>query len=72
MQLMIGGIGVVLLIISLVAMFFVIRRITIPLGIAVDDLGQLAAGNFTATVPSELLRRKDEVGKLAGAINGLT
>ena len=72
MQLMIGGIGVILLILSLIAMFFVIRRITGPLGIAVDDLGQLAAGNFTASVPPELLRRKDEVGKLAVAINGLT
>ena len=72
MQWMIGGIGVALLVISLIVMFFVVRRITIPLGIAVADLGQLAAGNFTATVPPELLRRKDEVGKLAVAINGLT
>jgi len=72
MQLMIGGIGAILLALSLVAMFFVIRRITGPLGIAVDDLGQLAAGNFTASVPPELLRRKDEIGKLTTAINGLT
>ena len=72
MQLMIGGIGIVLLALSLVAMFFVIRRITVPLGIAVDDLGQLAAGNFTASVPPELLQRKDEVGKLSVAINSLT
>ncbi len=72
MQLLIGGIGAILLALSLVAMFFVIRRITGPLGIAVDDLGQLAAGNFTASVPPDLLRRKDEVGKLATAINALT
>ena len=72
MQLMIGGIGAILLALSLVAMFFVIRRITGPLGIAVDDLGQLAAGNFTASVPPDLLRRKDEIGKLATAINALT
>ncbi len=72
MQWMIGGSGIILLLLSLIAMFFVVRRITVPLGIAVDDLGQLAAGNFTASVPPELLRRKDEVGKLAMAINALT
>ena len=71
-RLIIGGVGAALLVIGLFAMFFVVRRITVPLGLAVDDLAQLGAGNFTATVPPELLKRKDEIGKLATAINSLT
>ena len=71
-QMLIGGISLILLVISLFVMFYVVRRITRPLGIAVDDLAQLGAGNFTATVPPELLGRKDEIGKLAAAINALT
>ena len=71
-QMLIGGISLILLVIGLFVMFYVVRRITRPLGIAVDDLAQLGAGNFTATVPPELLGRKDEIGKLATAINALT
>ena len=71
-RLIIGGVGAVLLLIGLFAMFFVVRRITVPLGLAVDDLAQLGAGNFTATVPPEMLKRKDEIGKLSAAINALT
>lgn len=71
-QMIIGGVGVALLIISLIAMFFVVRRITVPLGIAVNDLAELGAGNFTASVPPKLMQRKDEIGKLAIAINNLT
>ena len=71
-RLIIGGVGAVLLLIGLFAMFFVVRRITVPLGLAVDDLAQLGAGNFTATVPPEMLKRKDEIGKLSVAINALT
>ena len=71
-RLIIGGVGAVLLLIGLFAMFFVVRRITVPLGLAVDDLAQLGAGDFTATVPPEMLKRKDEIGKLSVAINALT
>ena len=71
-QMLLGGISLVLLVIGLFVMFYIVRRITVPLGIAVDDLAQLGAGNFTASVPSELLGRKDEIGKLATAINALT
>jgi methyl-accepting chemotaxis protein len=71
-QLFIAGICLILLLLSLIAMFFVVRRITVPLGMAVNDLAQLGAGNFTLTVPPAMLRRKDEIGKLAMAINSLT
>ena len=68
----IGGMGAGLLVLGLFVMFFVVRRITVPLGLAVEDLAQLGAGNFTATVPPELLRRKDEIGKLSSAVDALT
>lgn len=71
-RLIIGGVGAALLVIGLFAMFFVVRRITEPLGLVVNELAQLGAGDFTATVPPALLRRKDEIGKLTGAIDALT
>ena len=70
-QKMIGGATLVLLIPSLALLFFVVRRITVPLGFAVKDLGQLSEGNFTIVVPKDFLKRKDEIGQLATAVQAL-
>jgi methyl-accepting chemotaxis protein len=55
-QMLIGGISLILLVISLIVMFYVVRRITRPLGIAVDDLAQLGARMRLANWPPLSMR----------------
>lgn len=46
-------------------------RITSPLVQMVDHLGLIASGDFTRPVPEKILRMKDEIGKLALAVDRL-
>ncbi|GEM_PF-1776030 len=62
------GLGVVALIILGVIIFFLARSIAAPLGTGVDFAQQVASGDLTATLE---LDQKDEVGKLAGALDGM-
>jgi methyl-accepting chemotaxis protein len=61
---------IVLLILAVITYFFT-RTITTPLILAVDDLGLIANGDFTRPVPEKYLRMKDEIGKLARAVDRL-
>lgn len=70
-QILLGLVAVILLILSVATMFLVVRRITVPLGFAILDLGKLSGGDFTITVPANFLQRKDEIGQLANGINAL-
>lgn len=61
---------VVLLILALIT-YFLIRSLTTPLVLAVEHLGKIAIGDFTQSVPEKYLGMKDEIGKLAQAIDRL-
>ncbi|WP_146127138.1 methyl-accepting chemotaxis protein, partial [Neomoorella humiferrea] len=61
---------IVLLILAVITYFFT-RTITTPLILAVDLLGLIASGDFTRTVPDNFLRMKDEIGKVAQAVDRL-
>ena len=51
--------------------YFVTRSIVVTLQLAVNDLKQLAAGDFSFTVPQNFLNTKDEVGDLARATDAM-
>ncbi|WP_161485039.1 MCP four helix bundle domain-containing protein, partial [Neomoorella mulderi] len=59
------------MIILLLLIIILLRSITIPLNLAVDHLGLIASGDFTRPVSDNLLRMKDEIGKVARAIDRL-
>ncbi|MGB9782773.1 MAG: methyl-accepting chemotaxis protein [Moorellaceae bacterium] len=61
---------VLLLLLAAVAYFFA-RSLTTPLLLAVEHLGVMAGGDFTRAVPDGLLRQKDEIGRLAQALERL-
>lgn len=61
---------VVLLILAMITYFFA-RSLTTPLMLTVDHLGLIASGEFTQSVPEKFLHRKDEIGKLAQALEQL-
>lgn len=52
----------------LISLFFIMRKITLPLISTVDYLKILATGDFTATLPKRLLNRQDEFGELSDAL----
>lgn len=64
-------ISLIIIIIALAATFVIAKTITNPLVLAVDHLGLIANGDFTNPVPDQFLRMKDEIGRLAQAIDQL-
>ncbi|WP_245907787.1 methyl-accepting chemotaxis protein [Neomoorella humiferrea] len=56
---------------ALLLTFIMARAITNPIKLAVDELGHLAAGDFTRTVPDRFLKMRDEIGRLMVAVNTL-
>ncbi len=64
-------VSIIIILIALVLTFVFARSITTPLILAVAHLGQVANGDFTRPVPEVFLRKKDEIGKLAQAIDRL-
>ena len=72
-KLVIGCSSILVLMLSIAVMFLVIRRITVPLSFATEQLmGQLSSGNFSVTIPENFLKRNDEIGSLAKAMETLT
>ncbi|WXJ95138.1 Methyl-accepting chemotaxis protein McpB [Neomoorella carbonis] len=64
-------VSLIIILVALVLTFMMARTITSPLVLAVDDLGLIANGDFTRPVSEKYLRMKDEIGKLAQAIDRL-
>ena len=63
------GITIFSLLLSLVLTFLISLDITRPLKLAVTQLSQVASGDFSIDISSDLLKRKDEMGALATGIN---
>jgi len=64
-------VSLLIILAALLLTFVVARSVTTPLILAVDYLGLIAGGDFTRPVPEQFLRRKDEIGKLAQAVDRL-
>lgn len=62
---------IIFLIISIVVTFLISSGISKPIKEASGYLNVVATGDFTGTVPSKLLKMKDETGILANAINAM-
>lgn len=61
--------SIVFLGISIVITLLIAKSIATPIKTAADYLNTVAIGDFTGTVPSNLLKMKDETGVLANAID---
>ncbi len=64
-------VSILIILVALVLTFIMARTITAPLVLAVDYLGLIASCDFTQPLPEVFLRRKDEIGKVAHAIDQL-
>ncbi|MCR4429536.1 MAG: methyl-accepting chemotaxis protein [Tepidanaerobacteraceae bacterium] len=58
----------IIILLALAVTYAFSASITNPLTMAVLFLGNVAAGDFTVTVPEKFMRMKDETGKLAAAL----
>ncbi|MGI9953336.1 methyl-accepting chemotaxis protein [Moorellaceae bacterium AZ2] len=64
-------VSLIIILLALLVTYVMARSITTPLVQAVDHLGVIAGGDFTRPVPDKFLRMKDEIGKLAQAVERL-
>lgn len=67
-KLVIGGAGLFVVLFTL----FIAGFITRPIKAAAGHLGVLAQADFTQSVPSSILRRKDEIGQLGRSMATMT
>jgi len=63
--------SIIIILIALILTYVMARTITTPLIVVEEHLGHIAGGDFTQPVPEKFLRMKDEIGKLARAVDGL-
>lgn len=61
--------GIIFVAVGIAIAFMIASGISRPIKMASDYLNVVATGDFTGTVPSKLLKMKDETGILANAIN---
>lgn len=61
--------GIVFIVLGIAFAYIIATSISKPIKMASDYLNVVATGDFTGTVPSKLLKMKDETGILANAIN---
>jgi methyl-accepting chemotaxis protein len=66
---LLGGLVMILFAVSIA--FVSIRSITKPIREIVKILGIVAAGDFTAEIPENLMSKGDETGQLASALNNM-
>ena len=59
----------ILILISLIILFFITREITKYLALTTKHLNSISKGDLTVSVPTKLLKLKDEVGVIANAVN---
>jgi methyl-accepting chemotaxis protein len=64
------GIGALTGLIAILMMFFIARSISKPLGVGVQFARTIASGDFTASL--DIGARRDEIGELAAALNGMS
>ena len=64
-------VSLVLILLALGVAYFVAQMLVNPLVLAVDHLGLIAKGDFTMPIPDQYLKMKDEVGRIAQAIDAL-
>lgn len=64
-------ISFLIVVVALALTFAIARSIVAPLVLAVDHLGLIASGDFTRPVPEKFLRMRDEIGRLAQAVDRL-
>jgi methyl-accepting chemotaxis protein len=62
---------VVVLVLAIVVTFFIGNSIAGPVIIATDRAQTMASGDFTSEMPEKMLKREDEIGKLAQAFYGM-
>lgn len=63
------GISFMSIVVGAVMSLLLAKSIVDPLNVAVNYLNNLAEGDFTKKFPHELLKRKDEIGKLSLSVN---
>lgn len=61
----------IIIIIALLLTYVMARTIATPLIVVEKHLGHIAGGDFTQPVPEKFLNMKDEIGKLARAVDGI-
>jgi len=71
MWLLIGLIELVIISLSSVIGFILLRRISEPIVCITDKLEQLATGDLAVEIPKEYLDFKDEIGKLSAAMKNI-
>lgn len=71
MQAMIGGLVLVMLAFGLPILFFIVRRITVPLVAVTHRLQIMANGDYSKEIDQAFLARKDEFGEMAKAFDTL-
>ncbi len=70
-QYTLAAILVVTVIIVMVAALFISRKITRPITEVATTADIIAGGDFTSEVPPHLLKREDEIGRLAASFNSM-
>ncbi len=61
----------IIIIVALLLTYVMARTIATPLIVVEKHLGHIAGGDLTQPVPEKFLNMKDEIGKLARAVDGL-
>ncbi|MPM66621.1 Methyl-accepting chemotaxis protein 4 [bioreactor metagenome] len=62
-------VGIIVLIISIVFTFIIAKNLVNPLTLAINHLGLISMGDFTMGVPGKFMKRKDEIGEIAKALD---
>ncbi|BAF58382.1 hypothetical membrane protein [Pelotomaculum thermopropionicum SI] len=63
------AVSLAIIVLALVLTYVMAKTVAEPLSQAVNYLGQLAEGNFTSRVQEKHLKRNDEIGRLAQAVD---
>ncbi len=71
LSLMIGGVSIILIVVSIFIGILLARSISVPIKMAADSAQTLASGDFTIEVPEEFAARTDEIGTLAAGFKAL-
>ncbi|MBE6069040.1 MAG: methyl-accepting chemotaxis protein [Clostridium lundense] len=62
-------VGIIVLIISIFFTFMIAKNLVNPLTLAINHLGLISMGDFTMSVPDKFMKRKDEIGEIAKALD---
>jgi methyl-accepting chemotaxis protein len=62
-------ISIILILISLIILYFLVREITKYIALTTKHLNAISQGDLTISLPTKVLKLKDEVGVIANSIN---